>query len=89
MNKQSLDKCERKFVDGVVKGKSLTQAAKDAGYAKSTAEKKASAILRRPLVQSELTKALEACGVKFKDVMQPILVQQVLVKCESGPTMDP
>ena len=72
MNKQGLDKRERKFVAGVVEGKSLTQAAKDAGYAISTAEKKSFAILRRPLVQSELTKALEACGVKFADILRPI-----------------
>ena len=64
MNKQGLDKRERKFVAGVVEGKSLTQAAKDAGYAKSTAEKKASAMLRRPLVQSELTKAFELYVVR-------------------------
>ena len=72
MNKQRLDTRERKLVAGFVAGKSLTQAAKDAGYAKSTAEKKAFAILRRPLVRSELTKGLEACGVKYKDFMQPI-----------------
>ena len=35
-------------------------------------QQKASAILRRPLIQSELTKALEACGVKFADIMPPI-----------------
>ena len=72
MDKHGLDKRERKFVAGVAEGKSLTQAAKDAGYAKSTAEKKASAILSRPLVKSELTKALEACGVKFADILRPI-----------------
>ena len=71
-NNQTLDKRERRFVAGVAEEKSLTQAAKDAGYAKSTAEKKASAILNRPLVKSELTKALEACGVKMADIMRPI-----------------
>jgi hypothetical protein len=72
MKKMGLDKRERKFVAGVVEGKSLIRAAKDAGYAKSTAEKKSFAILRRPLVWSELTKALEACGVKLADIMRPI-----------------
>ena len=72
MDKHGLDKRERKFVAGVAEGKSLTQAAKDAGYAKSTAEKKTSAILSRPLVKSELTKALELCGVKFADIVRPI-----------------
>ena len=64
MNKQGLDKRERKFIAGVVAGKSDIQAAKDAGYAKSTAEKKASAIFNRPLVQSELTKAFELYVVR-------------------------
>ena len=72
MNKQGLDKRERKLIAGVAAGKSDIQAAKDAGYANSTAEKKASAILNRPLVKSELTKALEACGVKMADIMRPI-----------------
>ena len=31
---------ERKLVQGIVQGKSVRQAAKDAGYAKSTAEAK-------------------------------------------------
>ena len=72
MNRLGLDKRERKFVAGVAEGKSLTQAAKDAGYAKSTAEKISSSILNRLLVRSELTKALEACGVKFADIVLPI-----------------
>lgn len=72
MNKKCLDKRERKFVSGVVEGNSLIRAAKDAGYAKSTAEKKASPILNRPLVKRELTKALEGCDVRFADIMRPI-----------------
>jgi phage terminase small subunit len=39
-NSQTLDERERRFVKGVVEGKSMIQAAKDAGYSKSTAEKK-------------------------------------------------
>ena len=73
MNKQRLDKRERKFIAGFVAGRSLTQAAKDAGYANSTAEKKASAIFNRPLVQSELTKALERHGLTMKDIVRPIV----------------
>ena len=72
MNKQCLDKRERKLVAGFVAGKSLTQAAKDAGYAKSTAEKKASAILHRPLVRSELTKAMERLGHTMESIVLPI-----------------
>ena len=72
MNKHGLDQRERKFIAGFVAGKSLTQAAKDAGYAKSTAEKKASAILNRPLVRSELTKALEHLGHTMESIVRPI-----------------
>ena len=72
MIKQGLDKRERKFVAGVVERKSLTQAAKDAGYASSTAEKKASAMLRCPLVQSELTKAMERLGHTMESIVRPI-----------------
>ena len=72
-NNQTLDKRERKFVAGVAGGKSLTQAAKDAGYANSTAEKKASAILNRPLAQSELTKALERLGSTLERIVRPIV----------------
>lgn len=71
-NKHTLDKRERRFVQGVVVGKSLTQAAKDAGYARSTAEKKSYAILQRPLVRSALTKALELAGVTLVHIVQPI-----------------
>ena len=73
MNKQGLDKRERKFIAGVAAGKSDIQAAKDAGYANSTAEKKASAMLRRPLVQSELTKAFEHHGLTMKGIVHPIV----------------
>jgi hypothetical protein len=70
--RQTLDDRERRFVKGVVEGKSLTQAAKDASYSKSTAEKKSYAILHRPLVRSELTKALERIGVTLEQIVRPI-----------------
>ncbi|TMQ28008.1 MAG: hypothetical protein E6K65_13160 [Nitrospirae bacterium] len=71
-SKLTLDERERRFVKGVVEGKPLTQAAKDAGYATSTAEKKSYAILQRPLVKSEMTKALERAGVTLVHIVQPI-----------------
>jgi hypothetical protein len=73
MKKLGLDKRERKFIAGIVEGKSQIRAAKDAGYANSTAEKKASTMLRRPLVQSELTKAMERHGLTMKRIVQPIV----------------
>ena len=71
--RNTLDERERRFVKGVVEGKSLTQAAMDAGYAKSTAEKKSYAILQRPLVRSKLTNALERVGVTLEGIVQPIV----------------
>lgn len=50
----------------------MIQAAKDAGYATSTAEKKSYAILQRPLVRSALTNALERVGVTLEHIVQPI-----------------
>ena len=55
----------------------VTQVAKDTGYAKLTAEKKASAILNRPLIKSELTRPLEGCGVSPLN----IYVHEVLSVC--------
>ena len=72
VNRLMLDERERRFVKGVVAGKSMTQAAKDAGYATSTAEKRSSLILQRPLVRSALTNALERVGVTLEDIVQPI-----------------
>ena len=72
MNKHGLDQRELKFIAGFVAGRSLTQAAKNAGYANSTAEKKASAIFNRPLVQSELTKAMERLGHTMESIVRPI-----------------
>jgi terminase small subunit-like protein len=73
MHKASLDQRERRFAAGVAAGKSLRQAAKDAGYATSTAEKKAYKILRGPRVQSFLTEALEQAGITAKKIAQPIV----------------
>jgi hypothetical protein len=72
VNRQTLDRRERIFVKGVVAGKSLIQAAKDAGYATSTAGKRSYLILQRPLVKSALTNALERVGVTLEHIVQPI-----------------
>src|SRR5918998_1726471 len=64
---------ERQFVKGMVEGKNKKQAAIDAGYAPSTAHHSARAILNRPLVRSELTRALEAAGITFQKIIQPYI----------------
>lgn len=74
---------ERRFVEGVAQGKTKTQAARDAGYAESTALKQAYQILDRPLVKTALTDALERLGITFERILQPIvdgLEATVLVK---------
>jgi hypothetical protein len=71
-NRQTLDERERQFVKGVVKGKSMIQAAKDAGYATSTAEKKSYAILQRLLVKSALTDAMVRIGMTHEMMVQPL-----------------
>jgi len=71
-NRQTLDERERLFVKGLVKGNAMIQAAKDAGYATSTAEKKSYAILQRPLVKSALTEAMTKIGMTHELMVQPL-----------------
>lgn len=71
-NRQTLDERERLFVKGLVKGNSMIQAAKDAGYATSTAEKEPYAILQRPLVKSALTEAMTKIGMTHEMMVQPL-----------------
>jgi hypothetical protein len=71
-NRQTLDERERRFVKGLVKGNSMIQAAKDAGYATSTAEKKSYAILQRPLVKSAFTDAMVRIGMTHEMMVQPL-----------------
>lgn len=60
-------------MEGVARGKTKTQAARDAGYAESTALKQAYQILDRPLVKTALTDALERLGITFEKILQPIV----------------
>jgi len=73
MHREIPDKRERKFAAGVTAGNSLRQAAKDACYSPSTAEKKAYKILRAPRVQSFLNEALEQADITAKKIVQPIV----------------
>lgn len=69
---KALTEKEKKFVEGVAQGKTKTRAAIDAGYSKSTAWKKSYAILKRPLVVSALTEALERQGINLDKIVRPI-----------------
>ena len=61
----------RTIAEGLAKGLTQMKAVEEAGYAPSTAQKKAYAIVKRPLVQSALTEAIERQGVTFDDILQP------------------
>ena len=71
---------------GLAKGLSQIEAVKQAGYADSTAEKKAYRIVRHPQVQSVLTETLEALGVTARQILQPI--KDGLEACEVVKTED-
>lgn len=71
--RRKLTSREQRLVQGVARGKSKAQAARDAGYAESTALKQASTILNRPLVRSVLTEALEEAGATMRKVVQPVV----------------
>ena len=62
-----------KVAEGLARGLSKREAVRQAGYSDSTAEKKASAIVNRPLVQSALTEALERQGVTFDQILKPLM----------------
>lgn len=65
-------KDQSKVAKGLARGLSQREAVRRAGYSASTAEKKAYQIVRRPLVQSSLTDALEGLGVSMTKIMQPV-----------------
>ena len=78
---------ERKLVQGVLQGKSVRQAAKDAGYAKSTAEVRSYGILKRPRVQSLLTDALEQAGItpeRLAQVLTDALDATRMIETKNG-----
>ena len=78
---------ERKLVQGVLQGKSVRQAAKEAGYAESTANVKSYGILKRPRVQSLLTDALERAGItpdRLAHVLADGLLATKVIKTQDG-----
>ena len=75
---------QRAVALGLAQGLSQIEAVKQAGYADSTAEKKAYRIVQQPQVQNFLTEALEALGVTAKQILQPI--KDGLEACEAVKT---
>ena len=68
--KTALDPRERRFAQGVARGKTKVQAARDAGYTESTALKKSFALIDRPRIRSFLTDALEQAGLAPDHIVQ-------------------
>jgi hypothetical protein len=54
---------QRKFVEGKMKGKSSSQAARDAGYAESTARRADAQIANKPAVRKLLAELMEEAGL--------------------------
>jgi hypothetical protein len=78
-------KDHNKVAEGLARGLSKREAVRQAGYSPMTAEKKASAIVKRPLVQSALTEALERRGATLERILGPLvdaLDANVIVTCE-------
>ncbi|MEE8494251.1 MAG: hypothetical protein V3S25_09435 [Nitrospirales bacterium] len=73
MWKKKGKRSQRAVALGLAHGLSQIEAVKQAGYADSTAKKKAYRIVQRPQIQNFLTEALEALGVTAKKIMQPIV----------------
>ena len=86
MWKKKGKRSQRAVALGLAQGLSQIEAVKQAGYADSTAEKKAYRIVRHPQVQSVLTEALETLGVTANKIMQPVI--DGLEACEVVKTED-
>ncbi len=86
MLKKKGKRSQRAVALGLAQGLSQIEAVKQAGYADSTAQKKAYRIVQRPQVQSFLTEALEALGVTARQILQPI--KDGLEACEVVKTED-
>jgi len=66
-------KDQRAVAEGLARGLNKREAVRQAGYSPMTAEKKAYAIVKRPLVQSALTEALERQGMTFGRILKPVI----------------
>jgi phage terminase small subunit len=63
----------QKVAEGLAKGLTQMKACEEAGYSPMTAQKKGYAIVKRAIVQSALTEALERQGVTFDRILQPVV----------------
>ena len=63
----------QKIAEGLAQGLTQVKAVEEAGYSPMTAQKKAYDIVKRPLVQSALTEALERQGMTFDRILKPVV----------------
>ena len=78
----------RKIAEGLAKGLTQMKAVEEAGYSPMTAQKKAYAMVKRPMVQSALTEALERQGMTFERILKPVvdaLDATVIARTLAGP----
>lgn len=65
----------RKFVDGLIDGKSGAQAARDAGYAPNSARQTANELLTNPDIQKRIQARLRDANVRPKEVLGTLVSQ--------------
>ena len=63
----------QKIAEGLAQGLTQVKAVEEAGYSPMTAQKKAYDIVKRPLVQTALTEALERQGMTFERILKPVV----------------
>jgi len=61
---------QRKYVKGLVEGKSMTQAARDAGYSETTALNAKEKIESKPAVQNLFVQLMETAGITDEKLAQ-------------------
>jgi hypothetical protein len=66
-------KDQHKVAEGLARGLSKREAVRQAGYSPITADKKAYDIVKRPVVQTALTEALERQGMTFDRILKPVV----------------
>lgn len=84
---RSLTPRQRKFIKGLVEGKSATQAVIDAGYSKKCSRAIASEILTKPYIQEAIGKLMEKSEID--DFTLAIMHRELIAGRELGPDGKP
>jgi len=73
--KEVLTPREQLFVEGVAQGKSLTQAAKDAGYSEDTAHVIGSENLQKPIIQLAINERIQGLKAETDEIHRLLALQ--------------